>query len=858
MSTLGGARWQAANAELDRALDLSGEERLAWLRVVARPRRPGSRPTCRRCSTSTRLSKAARFLEEASRDPADHAHRTGSGRAHWSAWARPRERRCLRRVSDRPPARPRRHGRRLRGRRDRQRPPRRAQGAGGPRHDARERERFHREGRLAASLNHPHCVFVFAASEIDGRLAIAMELMQGTLADRLEERTGRCRPAAAVDATLQLIVGPPGRRRDRHPPSRRQAVELLRRRRRRRQDRRLRHLALAAPDARRRRSRRADQVCGHAGLRIARAAPRRGARHTGRHLQPGRHAVRAADRAAAVRARRSDGAADGRRQRRAPAAARRRAGRAQGPEPGGPALSGEAAGAALLPTTTRWPRRSSLTSTAAPASDAGPAILRRGHRQCAPLVGQRSHHPLVGPGLDGTRPSAHHVRLEVLYYAVCETRWAATPGKAISGVVIVQQGGAPARASQALVRAIVYVLVPAWPIVALLLFGLANRTHCNSPSAERSFRRPLPAPDGVAESLRLPVSGWPLDGRGSLLHGAAAEWLRCAPRPRLRHSCRRAARPHDSTPVLCGHRRGAAQRRRPTRAVRRPGRLRAGPARRVAPRLRRSAASTCLDPRGAAGHTTDLPGAARDQPHHASALARRTTRRPGSLGCLRSRARRARRSGRDRQGLVAEGAVVAARPRARMFRAVRGRPTASTSRSRVDSRCRRRQARRRPCPGSSRRRGIPRAPGCAVPARCRERCQRLGRRATELEVRVSVAHAGARVLRTAHCGAGPELQVNSGHARRVHAPARRAHTGMAQLVDGDPHAVPDIVGLGDARAVFGVRHHDLGRRSDPGRRPNRCAAPSRAGPGQVRGVSAAGTGPGGDSSSPSPVDTGRP
>ena len=51
--------------------------------------------------------------------------------------------------------------------------------------DERERERFKREGRLAASIDHEHCVFVFGAAEIQGVPAIAMELMQGTLADRL-------------------------------------------------------------------------------------------------------------------------------------------------------------------------------------------------------------------------------------------------------------------------------------------------------------------------------------------------------------------------------------------------------------------------------------------------------------------------------------------------------------------------------------------------------------------------------------------------------------------------------------------------------------------------------------------------
>jgi eukaryotic-like serine/threonine-protein kinase len=72
--------------------------------------------------------------------------------------------------------------------------------------DPHERDRFTREGRLAASLNHPHCVFVFAASELDGRLTIAMELMECTLADRLR-RDGPLPAAEAVDAVLQLLSG---------------------------------------------------------------------------------------------------------------------------------------------------------------------------------------------------------------------------------------------------------------------------------------------------------------------------------------------------------------------------------------------------------------------------------------------------------------------------------------------------------------------------------------------------------------------------------------------------------------------------------------------------------------------------
>jgi eukaryotic-like serine/threonine-protein kinase len=72
--------------------------------------------------------------------------------------------------------------------------------------DARDRERFRREGQLAASIDHEHCVFVFGASEVDGTPSIAMELMEGTLADRLGAQ-GPLPPAATVDAALQLVAG---------------------------------------------------------------------------------------------------------------------------------------------------------------------------------------------------------------------------------------------------------------------------------------------------------------------------------------------------------------------------------------------------------------------------------------------------------------------------------------------------------------------------------------------------------------------------------------------------------------------------------------------------------------------------
>jgi serine/threonine protein kinase len=70
-----------------------------------------------------------------------------------------------------------------------------------------ERERFRREGRLAASINHPHCVYVFAADEVDGFPVISMELMAGgTLHDKLAKR-GTLPSREAVDDILDVIEG---------------------------------------------------------------------------------------------------------------------------------------------------------------------------------------------------------------------------------------------------------------------------------------------------------------------------------------------------------------------------------------------------------------------------------------------------------------------------------------------------------------------------------------------------------------------------------------------------------------------------------------------------------------------------
>ena len=69
------------------------------------------------------------------------------------------------------------------------------------------RARFLREGQLAAAVRHPHVVGIIAAEEIEGVPVIAMELLhQGNLADQVK-REGPQPPAKAVDTVLQIIDG---------------------------------------------------------------------------------------------------------------------------------------------------------------------------------------------------------------------------------------------------------------------------------------------------------------------------------------------------------------------------------------------------------------------------------------------------------------------------------------------------------------------------------------------------------------------------------------------------------------------------------------------------------------------------
>src|SRR5215204_456556 len=73
--------------------------------------------------------------------------------------------------------------------------------------DADERARFLREGQLAASISHPHTVYIFGSEEIAGVPVISMELLPGgTLKDRIAAE-GPLRPAVAVSAVLDIVGG---------------------------------------------------------------------------------------------------------------------------------------------------------------------------------------------------------------------------------------------------------------------------------------------------------------------------------------------------------------------------------------------------------------------------------------------------------------------------------------------------------------------------------------------------------------------------------------------------------------------------------------------------------------------------
>ena len=73
--------------------------------------------------------------------------------------------------------------------------------------NSQARARFLREGRLAASINHPNSVYVFGTEEIGDTPSISMELIHGGTLQQLVKTKGRMAVSAAVDAVLQIIEG---------------------------------------------------------------------------------------------------------------------------------------------------------------------------------------------------------------------------------------------------------------------------------------------------------------------------------------------------------------------------------------------------------------------------------------------------------------------------------------------------------------------------------------------------------------------------------------------------------------------------------------------------------------------------
>jgi serine/threonine protein kinase len=70
-----------------------------------------------------------------------------------------------------------------------------------------DRRRFMREGRLAASVSHPHCVYVFGTEEIDGVPVIVMELATAGTINQLVKRKGPPDVKRTVEMALQIIDG---------------------------------------------------------------------------------------------------------------------------------------------------------------------------------------------------------------------------------------------------------------------------------------------------------------------------------------------------------------------------------------------------------------------------------------------------------------------------------------------------------------------------------------------------------------------------------------------------------------------------------------------------------------------------
>lgn len=76
-----------------------------------------------------------------------------------------------------------------------------------PVEDEAARQRFLREGRLAASINHPNSVFVFGTHQLERHSLISMELVSGGTLEQRVRASGPLSSRDAVDVALQIVDG---------------------------------------------------------------------------------------------------------------------------------------------------------------------------------------------------------------------------------------------------------------------------------------------------------------------------------------------------------------------------------------------------------------------------------------------------------------------------------------------------------------------------------------------------------------------------------------------------------------------------------------------------------------------------
>ena len=151
-------------------------------------------------------------------------------------------------------------------------------------HDQASRDRILRESQLAASLDHPNVIPVYAAGDADGHVYIAMRLVEGSDLRSVLRRDGRLGSGAGDRARDAGGLRARRRARARARPSRRQAEQRPDRRAagaRALLPRRLRH---HDEDGRPAVGRRLAAPARHAGLRRARAGARRPGRRSRRRL----------------------------------------------------------------------------------------------------------------------------------------------------------------------------------------------------------------------------------------------------------------------------------------------------------------------------------------------------------------------------------------------------------------------------------------------------------------------------------------------------------------------------------------------------------------------------------------------